>query len=187
MKLGYVRVSSTSQSVERQLEGLKDLQLEHIYIDRISGAMKERPELNLCLHAIRRGDHLYIYSIDRLARSLRDLQEIVAQVVAKGVTIEFICERLTFDASDNPMSMLTLQLLGAFAQFERSISKKRQREGLDAVKIHGTKTGRPIGRPTLDYNLSNKVKSDYVEGLRICDLCTKYSLSRPSIYKLLKS
>ncbi len=79
----------------------------------------------------REGDHLFVHSMDRLSRSLRDLQDVVEALTAKGVSVMFKKERLTFAKDDSdPMSMLMLQLLGAIGQFERSLIKERQREGI---------------------------------------------------------
>src|SRR4051812_25363204 len=143
--IGYIRVSSEGQNTDRQLDNVT---LDKRFIDKVSGASKDRPELNACLQYIRTGDTLHIHSIDRLARSLRDLQELVDALVQRGVTVQFHTERLTFTNEENPVSTMMLQMLGMIAQFERTLTKKRQREGIDIAKAKG----KHLGRPKIDYN-----------------------------------
>ena len=160
MNIGYIRVSSKDQSTARQLDGVE---LDQVFEDKISGIVKERPQLAICLQVLRKGDILHIHSIDRLARSLRHLQEIVEDLTERGITIHFHAENLIFSGdNDNPMAMLMLQLLGAIAQFERKISKTRQREGIAQAKLKGTKSGKPFGKQPLDPSLKPKA-------IELCD------------------
>lgn len=177
--VAYIRVSSKGQNTERQLEGMT---FDKVFEEKISGATKDRPELSLCINYLRSGDTLHIHSIDRLARSLRDLQEIVDSLIAKGVIIKFHSERLTFGLHDDPMSMLTLQLLGAFAQFERRLTQKRQREGIESAKSRGIH----LGRKPLDMTLAPKVLELKNQGYSVIEIAPMLKLSRPSIYKLLE-
>lgn len=177
--IAYIRVSSKGQNMDRQLQGLT---FDRVFEEKISGATKQRPELSLCIEYLRSGDTLHVHSIDRLARSLRDLQEIVDVLVSKGVTIKFHTERLTFGERDDPMSMLTLQLLGAFAQFERRITHKRQCEGIQVAKSKGVR----LGRTPLDLTLSHKAWELKNKGYNVAAIAIELKLSRPSIYKLLK-
>lgn len=141
MLLGYVRVSSVDQNLDRQLEGIA---IERLYQDKTSGKSRQRPGLEECLRNVRDGDELVVHSIDRLARSLYDLQQILEELGGKGVTVRFLKEGLEFppDGKANPMQTLQLQLLGAFAQFERSIIRERQREGIEIARKKGKKFGR---------------------------------------------
>lgn len=185
MHIGYIRVSTKEQSTLRQLDGV------HLdqdpYIDKVSGATKDRPNLNICLLVLRKGDTLHVHSIDRLARNLSDLEAIVKDLLARGVTVQFHTERLTFEGgSDNPMSMLTLQILGAIAQFERRILKVRQLEGTEQAKIHGTKSGKPWGKVPLDMSLRSKAIKMVDAGQKIMDISKSLGVSRTSVYKLLR-
>lgn len=139
--LGYVRVSSVDQNLDRQLEGLV---IERLYQDRTSGKNRQRPGLEECLRNVRSGDELIVHSIDRLARNQYDLQQILKELGGKGVTVRFLKEGLEFppDGKANPMQVLQLQLLGAFAEFERSIIRERQREGIEIARRKGKKFGR---------------------------------------------
>lgn len=141
MLLGYVRVSSVDQNLDRQLDGLA---VERLYQDRTSGKSRQRPGLEECLRNVRSGDVLVVHSIDRLARNLYDLQQILRELGGKGVTVRFLKESLEFppDGQANPMQTLQLQLLGAFAEFERSVIRERQREGIEIARRKGKKFGR---------------------------------------------
>jgi DNA invertase Pin-like site-specific DNA recombinase len=178
--IGYIRVSSEGQNTIRQLEGVT---LDKEFTEAMTGSVRNRPQLESCLNYVREGDTLHVHSIDRLARNLLDLQEIVDGLVCKGVTVKFHSENLIFaNTDDNPMAKLTLQIMGSFAEFERNIAKARQREGIDAAK----KEGKHLGRPKLDKTLSSKAKQLKEEGLNVAEISKKMNLSRPSIYKLLK-
>lgn len=176
--IGYIRVSSEGQNIDRQLDGIK---LDKRYIDKVSGASKDRPQLNACLAYIRTGDTLHVHSIDRLSRSIRDMEELVSGLVERGVTIEFHAERLTFTREENPIATMMLHLLTTFAQFERSVSKKRQREGIDIAKAKG----KHCGRPKLDMSLRPIAIEHSKSGLNISHIALAMNLSRASIYKLL--
>lgn len=176
--VGYIRVSSEGQNIARQLEGIE---LDKQFIDTITGSVKNRPQLDECLNYLRQGDTLHIHSIDRLARNLRDLQEIVDGLIVKGVTVFFHGENLRFSGNDDAMAKLTLQIMGSFAEFERNLAKGRQREGIEAAK----KAGKHLGRPQLNKALSKEAKQLKDEGLNVANIAKQMKLSRPSVYKLL--
>ena len=119
--VGYRRVSSFDQALDRQeLEGA-----ERIFEEKESGAKRDRPALLEMIDYIRDGDTVIVHSIDRLARDLRDLQDIIEKVNGKGASISFQTEVLTFKADKaDPIATLQLQMMGAFAQFERAIIRK---------------------------------------------------------------
>ena len=97
--IGYVRVSTTDQKTDRQLEGVA---LEKVFEDKASAADTARPQLRLCLDFVRQGDTLHVHSIDRLARNLQDLLRLLGQLTDKGVTVQFLKERLVFSGQDDP-------------------------------------------------------------------------------------
>lgn len=146
--VGYVRVSSTSQNQARQLQAIG--QVEELFTDEISGASRtDRPGLAAALKHLRRGDLLRVASMDRLARSLIDLEHLVDELTARGVTVEFVKEHLTFapEAAD-PFATFQRQLIGAVAELERSLIRERQREGIELAKARGVYKGR--GRKLTD-------------------------------------
>src|SRR3984885_4474942 len=130
-RVGYQRVSTIDQNVGRQLDAATGNKL---FIDKASGKDIHRPELARALDYVRAGDTLVVHSMDRLARNLEDLRRIVRELTAKGVKVEFAKENLTFAGDDSPMNTLLLSMLGAVAEFERSMILERQREGIAIAK-----------------------------------------------------
>lgn len=176
--LGYKRVSSIDQNEDRQLDGVH---LDKVYIDKMTGSVRERPQLDALIDYARDGDVIHVHSIDRLARDLRHLQEIVELLIRNGVTIKFHSESLTFNGEDNAMNTLLLHVMGAFAQFERSLIRSRQREGLAIAKAKG----KHCGRPQLDYSRRNEAIEHSKAGMNISQIAKAMNLSRASVYKLL--
>lgn len=141
MKVGYIRVSTLMQNTVRQLDGVE---VEKTFIEHSSGKTIERPVLRECISFVREGDTLIVHSMDRLARNLMDLRNIVETLNYKGVIVQFIKENLTFDGKNkNPMSNLMLSLMGAFAEFERELILERQKEGIALAKQRNVYLGRP--------------------------------------------
>ncbi len=138
-QVAYRRVSSLDQSTARQLDGQT---FDEVFEDKVSGATTERPALQDMLRFVRKGDCVHVHSIDRLARSLEDLLSLVKGLIAKGVAVRFHKEQLDFTGEANPMQELMLSLLGSVAQFERSMIRERQREGIAKAKEKGVYKGR---------------------------------------------
>lgn len=178
--VGYVRVSSPDQNPDRQLA---DIEVDKKFIDHWSGATKNRPELNKCLDYVREGDTLVVHSIDRLARNLLDLQDIIQSILNKGVIVKFLKENLRFEASNDPMATLTLQIMGAFAEFERTMIKARQREGIDAAKKSGKHLGRP---PTITQKFLSETMSILDRKISIRQTAKMMGVSRATIYKAIE-
>lgn len=186
-KIGYVRVSSAEQNDARQLEGME---LEKVFTDKASGKDVKRPQLQAMLAHVRDGDHLYVHSMDRLSRSLKDLQEVVESLTAKGVSVSFVKEGLTFqrpgegdDAHEAAYSMLMLQMLGAVGQFERALIRERQREGIAIAKAKGVYKGR---KPALDEQAHAALREMAAQGVPKVDIAQTLGISRASVYAYLK-
>ena len=137
--VGYIRVSSVEQNTARQLD---DIALDRTFEDKASGATTNRPKLQEMLEYVREGDTIHVHSIDRLARSLSDLLEMVSNLKARKVNVHFHKENLLFTSEVNHTQNLMLSMMGAVAQFEREISKERQREGIAKAKAAGAYKGR---------------------------------------------
>lgn len=138
-QVGYKRVSSTDQKTARQLDGMA---LDEVFEDRVSGATTERPALQEMLRFVRKGDTIHVHSIDRLARSLKDLLELVEGLKARGVQLHFHKEGMIFTGEKNHTQDLMLSMMGAVAQFERSMIRERQAEGIAKAKTAGIYKGR---------------------------------------------
>lgn len=145
MIIGYARVSTVGQSLESQIEQLKEAGCEKIYQEKATGTSRtKRPQLELLLDNVRDGDTVKVTKIDRLARSIIDLSTIVNELNEAGISIEFIKDNLKFEAgSTSAMNTLIFNMLGAFAQFERDIIVQRTGEGRERAKKQGKHLGRP--------------------------------------------
>ena len=136
-RVGYARVSTTDQRLDRQVEALG--QVDRLFTDEASGSSRARPGLEAALGYVRDGDELVVTSMDRLARSVRDLVDIVEELTGRGVTVIFLREAQTYRPGRNdPTSDLMLGLLGAVAQFERAIIRDRPRCSL-RCRSHGSR------------------------------------------------
>lgn len=178
-RIGYVRVSSEDQNPNRQLDGQ---QLDRIFTDKISGRSIDRPALSECLKYIRSGDILVVHSMDRLARNLDDLRSIVKSLTDQQIRVEFIKEGLTFTGEDSPMSTLLLSVMGAFAEFERSLIRERQREGIEIAKKNGKYKGR---KKSLSEEQIKKIKELDAAGVPKTKIAHEYKVSRQTIYGIL--
>ena len=180
--VGYIRVSSQDQNTARQLMGFK---LDKTFEEKISGKDRKRPELEKMLSYIREGDHVYVHSMDRLARNLKDLLDLVNEITDKGCTVHFVTQNLVFSKDEsNPTAKLMLQVMGAVAEFERSIILERQREGIAAAKARGNyKTGRPIVMTDEKKKLCHE---KHAVGVPLTRIAKDLGVSRMSVYRELK-
>ena len=177
--IGYKRVSSQTQSTERQDLG----ELDKVFEEKLSGkSASDRPALVAMIDYAREGDTVKVHSIDRLARDLRDLQSIISQLNDKGVTISFLSENLTFSAgADDAFAKLQLQMMGAFAEFERNIIRKRQAEGIAKAKARGVYKDRKRST-TINRDQVRNLKD---EGLSTYKIADKMGISRMSVHRIL--
>lgn len=176
-KIGYKRVSSFEQNEERQLD--QEI-LERVFVDKASGKDTNRPQLKELLLFARDGDEVVVHSMDRLARNLDDLRQIVKGLTNRGIGIRFVKEGLTFtNEADSPMSNLLLSMMGAFAEFERSLIKERQREGIELAKKKGVYKGRAKSLSSEDIVLLNERIST---GSNKSALAKEFGISRQTLY-----
>ena len=178
-RVGYIRVSTLDQNTDRQLEGVK---LDKVFTDKASGKDTARPQLQAALEYLREGDLLLVHSMDRLARSVDDLRRLVLDLTKKGVHVQFVKENLTFTGEDSPMSNLLLSLLGAVAEFERSMIRERQREGIELAKKRGVYRGR---KPSLTAAQVAEIRKRVASGEKKSALATEYRISRQTLYTAL--
>lgn len=176
-KIGYIRVSSSDQNTERQLDGLA---LDRTFTDKVSGKSTDRPQLQEMLRFVREGDHLFVHSMDRLARNLIDLRQMVQELTKRGVRITFVKEGLTFNGEDAAMSVLLLSVMGAVAEFERAIIKERQAEGIRIARAKGVYKGR---KAALTDEQIEEVRLKVAAGVPKAKIAREYRCSRETIYK----
>ena len=178
-QIGYIRVSTIDQNTDRQLHGIE---LDRVYEDKCSGKDTNRPKLTECLAYLRSGDTLHIHSIDRLARSLRDLLNIVEDLLARGVKIVFHKEGMTFDGvNPNPSQALYLKVLGSVAEYERALIRERQAEGIALARQRNAydRCGR---KPSLTPKQIEEIKLRLASGEAIAPIAREYKVSRQTIY-----
>ncbi len=179
-QVGYIRVSTLEQNTDRQLDGLT---LDRVFTDKLSGMDLSRPQLDAMLSFVREGDTVVVHSMDRLARNLDDLRSTVRLLTGKGVQVRFVKEQLTFTGEDNAMSHLLLSVMGAFAEFERSLIRDRQREGIALAKQRGAYRGR---KPALNADQVARLSARAGEGVPKAALAREFGISRETVYQYLK-
>lgn len=140
MKIGYARVSTQDQNLDRQLDNLLAAGCERIYQEKMTGTKSTRPELTRMLDSLRPGDTLVIDSFSRLSRSTKDLLETVERLTSEGVNIISLKEQLD---TTTATGKLMLTMLSALSQFERDLIAERTRDGLKAARARGHLGGRP--------------------------------------------
>lgn len=174
--VGYLRVSSVDQNLERQLEGVS---LDERFEDHASGGSTNRPGWKACLAHLRAGDTLHVHSIDRLARNLNDLLSILTVLLERGVAVRFHKEGLHFTGKDEPFQRLQLQIIGAVSEFERSMIRERQREGIALAKAKGRYKGR---KPALSDEQAQVIRRRIGQGEKVSALAAEYGVSRQTVY-----
>src|SRR3954467_7312229 len=179
-RIGYIRVSSLDQQVDRQLDGMG---LDQTFTDKASGKDAKRPQLEQLLRFTRKGDTLFVHSMDRLARNLDDLRRIVHTLTGKGVRIEFVKEHLSFTGEDSPMASLLLSVMGAFAEFERALIHERQREGIALAKQRGAYKGR---KKALSAAAIMQLHQRLTTGISKAQVAREFGISRQTLYQYLQ-
>nr|WP_170329448.1 recombinase family protein [Ruegeria arenilitoris] len=178
-KIGYRRVSSEEQNLDRQ-----DLSFcDRVFEEKLSGGSTKRPELKKMLDFLWMGDEVHVWSIDRLARSMSDLLDILQAISEAGASLHFISENLKFSGSpdqDDAVATLQLHMLGAFAQFERSIIRKRQMEGIAKAKAAKKYKGR---KPSVN---REDVKRRLELKLPVSQVAREMQISRSTVYAIAK-
>lgn len=175
--VGYTRVSSVGQNDARQLDGVV---LDKVFTDTTSGKDLKRPQLDAMLGFVREGDTVRVHSMDRLSRSLADLEGVVKTLTGRGVTVAFTSPALVFTGdSTDAMAMLMLQMMGAVAQFERSLILERQREGIAKAKERGVYKGR---KRSLDAAGVARLKSLLAGGMSKAQAAVELRISRTTLY-----
>jgi DNA invertase Pin-like site-specific DNA recombinase len=178
--VGYIRVSSVDQNEGRQLEGLE---LDKTFMDKASGKDMERPQLKAALEYLREGDVFIVHSLDRLARNLDDLRRIVSSLTERGVRVHFVKEGLVFSGDDSALSKLLLSVVGAFAEFGRSLLRERQREGIELAKKAGVYKGR---KKSLSSDRAALLKERAAAGEQKASLAREFGISRETLYTYLR-
>lgn len=180
-RVGYVRVSTAEQNVDRQIA---DLRAGTTFVDHASGRDTQRPQLEAMLRFVRAGDRVIVHSMDRLARNLSDLLTIVEELTGRGVLVEFVHEQLAFTGEDSPMASLMLSIMGAVAEFERALIRERQLEGIALAKARGVYRG---SRPRLSETRVAELRCRSEAGEGKAALAREFGISRQTLYRYVNS
>jgi DNA invertase Pin-like site-specific DNA recombinase len=180
MNIAYVRVSTVEQNEARQLEALKKHNIDKWFTEKVSGKNTNRPQLKAMLDFAREGDTIYIHDFSRLARSTKDLLDIVDQLSNKG--IHLVSNKENLDSS-TPTGKLMLTMIGAINEFERTNLLERQREGIAIAKYEGKYKGRKeVSIPDFDKHYDRYMKREISKP----KLAAELNISRVTLDKLIK-
>lgn len=179
-KIGYVRVSSIEQNINRQLDGME---LHRTFVDKCSGKDINRPELEQLMKFVRAGDHVFVHSMDRLARNLDDLRAIVEKLTSQDIKITFVKENMTFAGDDTSLSKLLLSIMGAFAEFERELIRERQKEGIAIAKKQGKYKGK---KRTLNNEQIIELNNMIANRHKKTEIAKHFGISRYCVYSYIK-
>ncbi len=179
--VGYIRVSSTGQNLSAQRAAVKAAGSEKVFADKQSGAEAERPQLRACLDYVREGDTLIVTKADRIARSTRDLFNILGSLSEKKVDVRFLDQPQLNTGDKYGRFMLTV--LGGVAELERELIRERQAVGIADAKKRGVRFGR---RPKVTEQTAKIVKRLREEGLSVPEIANQVGLKRSSVYNALK-
>lgn len=180
-RIGYIRVSTFDQNTDRQLDSV---QVSKTFIDKASGKDVKRPQFEALMSFVRAGDTVVVHSMDRLARNLDDLRSIVQTLTQSGICIEFVKESLKFSGEDSPMAILMLSVMGAFAEFERSLIRERQREGIALAKQRGAYRGRKRSLSDSEILL---LRQRIQNGDKKAKVAREFGISRETLYQYLRA
>ena len=176
-RIGYARVSTEDQNLDLQRDALAKAGCAQIYEEKASGKNADRPELESCLKALRAGDVLVVWRLDRLARSLPDLVRLFGILEDRGVAIESLTEKIE---TGTAAGRLVLHVFAALAEFERTLIRERTMAGLAAARARGRKGGR---KPKLGDKDITEIKALLRSpDVSVNDVCKRYGISRSTLY-----
>lgn len=180
MLIGYARVSTIEQNVGLQLDALHGAGVEKVFTDEgVSGSVSSRPELDRCMEVLREGDTLVVWRLDRLARSLRHLLELVESLSSRGIHLRSLTESIDTSSASG---RLILSVFGALAEFERSLIIERTQAGLMAARARGARIGRPAA---MTMGQVEQAKTLVGAGHRVPEVARSLGVGRSTLYRVL--
>ena len=179
LKIGYARVSTDDQTLDLQIDALTAAGCETIYQEYASGkSATARPELDNCLKALRAGDTLIVWKLDRLARNLHDLIKIVNELETKGIAFESLTEKIE---THSPSGKLIFHVFGALGEFERGVIRERTNAGIKAARARGRVGGRPKALTPQDAEMVRSLMAD--KNNQVKDIAARFGVSRNTLYR----
>jgi DNA invertase Pin-like site-specific DNA recombinase len=184
MKIGYARVSTKDQNLDLQIEALEKAGCEKIYQEKISGTTKNRPELDKMIEQFREGDELYVWRLDRLGRSLKNIIDLVLSLSDKGIIIKGITDGVDTSTTNG---RLFLNLMASLAEYERELIRERTNAGLQSARARGRTGGRPKGYTKETISKLLLLRNIYKDITKSPDEIYKpFGLSRATFYRYAK-
>ncbi len=184
MKIGYARVSTRDQKLDLQIDALQNAGCERIFSDIISGASKDRPNLNAMLEQCRAGDTIVIYKLDRLGRSLIHLVDLMNKFHTEGIHLQSLTDNIDTSTSQGK---LMFNVFASLAEFERDMIRERTQAGLKAARARGRLGGRPKGLSKEAEATSYAAAALYRERkLSVQQICNHLGISKMTLYKYLR-
>lgn len=182
MLIGYARVSTVDQNLDRQIDQLieKGVDKRNIYQEKVTGTKKDRPALNKMLDELQEGDVVLITDLTRISRSTPDLLAIFDKIKEKGGAIKSIKETWLDTSSENPYNHFLLTVMAGLSQLERDLISTRTKEGLQSARIRG----RIGGRPKIRNEKADLVLMMLNNGYKVKDIVAQTGLSRTSVYRI---
>lgn len=184
MQIGYARVSTEEQNLDRQIDALQQAGIDDrlIYKEKITGTKKDRPELQKMLNHLNEGDIVIITDLTRISRSTKDLLDIVEKVKNKGAFIRSLKDTWLDTTSNNPYNEFLLTVMSGLSQLERDLISQRTKAGLASAKARG----RNGGRPSKQNEKGAMVRALADSGMRIVDIVKQTGLSRSTVNRILR-
>lgn len=184
MKIGYARVSTEEQHLDQQVEALKAVGCEMIYMEKVSGAKSKRPKLEEMKNNLRPGDEVHVWKLDRLGRSIIDLIDTVTVWQENDISFYSVTDNLQFNKSSG--GNLIFHVMAAVAQFERDIISERTRAGLARARKQGRIGGRPKGLSKKAQKIAAATAGLYLQGdMSITEIAQHLNIARSTIYNYL--
>lgn len=178
MLVGYARVSTLDQNPALQIDALKGAGCEKLFVEKASGASRDRPELKGALDYVREGDTLVVWKLDRLARSLKQLIETVAMLEARGIGLRSLTEAIDTTTAGG---RLIFHIFGALAEFERTVIRERTKAGLSAARARGRVGGRPPKLSVDDLKAAKALLGDPT--ITVADVAKRLGVSPATLYR----
>lgn len=178
MLVGYARVSTQDQKPALQLDTLKTAGCERVFVEKASGAQRDRPELQAALDYMREGDTLVVWKLDRLARSVKQLIETVEGLEENGIGFRSLTEAIDTTTAGGK---LVFHIFGALAEFERAIIRERTRAGLEAARARGRKGGRPPKLDAQDLKAARAMLAD--RSITVAEVAERLKVSPATLYR----
>lgn len=184
-KIGYIRVSSTSQNPSRQFQQLNEIGMDIIFEEKVSGAAKDREQLQKMLEDLQEGDIIYVTDLTRITRSTQNLFELIDLIRRKKASLKSLKDTWLDLSEDNPYSQFLITVMAGVNQLERDLIRMRQREGIELAKKEGEFKGRLKKYHKNHAGMKYAVKLYKEGGMTVNQICEITNVSRASLYRRL--